>query len=82
MTSDKKQAAAKTAFVWIWLPEATKPIVAGRIDRDNNIHTFTYGRSYLARKEPGLSAGAAFAARRDRTRGAAHDGELSARRRS
>jgi serine/threonine-protein kinase HipA len=51
MTSDKKQAAPKTAFVWIWLPEATKPIVAGRIDRDNNIHTFTYGRSYLARKE-------------------------------
>ncbi len=50
MTS-KTPDAPKTAFVWIWLPDATKPVVAGRIDLDNGIHSFTYGRSYLARKD-------------------------------
>lgn len=50
MTS-KTPDAPKAAFVWIWLPEATKPVVAGRIDLDNGIHSFTYGRSYLARKD-------------------------------
>jgi serine/threonine-protein kinase HipA len=42
---------ATSAFVWVWLPEATEPVVAGRIDRiENGIHTFTYGRSYRARR--------------------------------
>lgn len=50
MTSNTPDAP-KAAFVWIWLPEATKPVVAGRIDLDNAIHSFTYGRSYLARKD-------------------------------
>lgn len=50
MTS-KTPDAPKAAFVWIWLPEAIKPVVAGRIDLDNGIHSFTYGRSYLARKD-------------------------------
>src|SRR3954468_2083425 len=50
MTS-KTPDAPKAAFVWIWLPNATKPVVAGRIDLDNGIHSFTYGRSYLARKD-------------------------------
>lgn len=38
------------AFVWIWLPGETTPVVAGRLvpdDRGNLI--FTYGRSYLQR---------------------------------
>ncbi len=39
------------AFVWIWLPDATNPVVAGRVDRDGETYTFTYGRSYLARKD-------------------------------
>lgn len=43
MTSD----APKEAFVWIWLPEATAPIVAGRIERRDGLYTFNYGRSYL-----------------------------------
>ena len=49
MTS--KPDAPKSAFVWIWLPNATSPVVAGRIDLDNGTHSFTYGRSYLARKD-------------------------------
>ena len=51
MISKAKQAAPNSAFVWIWLPEATSPVVAGRIDRDGDIYGFTYGRSYLARKD-------------------------------
>jgi serine/threonine-protein kinase HipA len=50
MTS-KTRDTPKAAFVWIWLPDATKPVVAGRIDLDNGTHSFTYGRSYLARKD-------------------------------
>jgi serine/threonine-protein kinase HipA len=50
MTS-KTPDAPKSAFVWIWLSDATKPVVAGRIDLDNGIHSFAYGRSYLARKD-------------------------------
>lgn len=50
MTS-KAADAPKAAFVWIWLPGTTRPVVAGRIDLDNGMHGFTYGRSYLARKD-------------------------------
>lgn len=39
------------AFVWVWLPGATAPIVAGRIDAAGAIYTFTYGRSYLERPD-------------------------------
>lgn len=39
----------KEAFVWIWLPGETQPVVAGRLEADSgNIH-FTYGKSYLER---------------------------------
>jgi serine/threonine-protein kinase HipA len=40
----------KEAYVWIWLPAATKPIVAGKLERDDlgNIQ-FNYGKSYLDR---------------------------------
>ena len=37
------------AFVWIWLPETTVPVVAGRLFVDGNQLLFHYGRSYLAR---------------------------------
>jgi serine/threonine-protein kinase HipA len=36
-------------FVWIWLPEATDPVVAGRLDRRGDRFVFSYGRSYLER---------------------------------
>lgn len=50
----------RQAFVWVWLPGATEPAVAGRLDVRatrsgglvNDIRstiTFTYGTSYLAR---------------------------------
>lgn len=39
------------AYVWIWLPGATKPVVAGRIARDGDRLIFNYGQSYLERKE-------------------------------
>jgi serine/threonine-protein kinase HipA len=37
------------AFVWIWLPDATEPVVAGRLQSDGNRLMFNYGRSYLER---------------------------------
>jgi serine/threonine-protein kinase HipA len=34
-------------FVWTWLPDATEPVVAGRLTARDGLVTFTYGRSYL-----------------------------------
>ena len=39
------------AYAWIWLPRATEPVPAGRLDRDGDILLFTYGRSYLERSD-------------------------------
>jgi len=39
----------KEAFVWIWLPDETEPIVAGRLEADNGNVLFNYGKSYLDR---------------------------------
>lgn len=44
-------ATPDTAFVWIWLPGATEPVVAGRLDVSGEVVLFTYGRSYLARAD-------------------------------
>jgi serine/threonine-protein kinase HipA len=38
-----------TAYSWIWLPDETDPVPAGRLDRDGDVLLFTYGRSYLER---------------------------------
>lgn len=47
MTSDN---ADKEAFVWIWLPEATEPVVAGKLEADDQGNVqFNYGKSYLER---------------------------------
>lgn len=47
MTSDRPY---QEAYVWIWLPNETQPLVAGRIARQNDGRlTFNYGQSYLAR---------------------------------
>ncbi len=46
MTSESTQA-----FVWVWLPGAAEPVVAGRLDAAGSIFTFTYGRSYLERDD-------------------------------
>lgn len=37
-------------FVWVWLPGAAEPVVAGRLDPVGPIVNFTYGRSYLERE--------------------------------
>lgn len=47
-------ADAPPVYVWVWLPDATEPVVAGRLDSVRSVHTFTYGRSYL--KNPGAIA--------------------------
>ncbi len=39
----------REAFVWIWLPDATTPVVAGRLEADNGTVLFNYGKSYLER---------------------------------
>lgn len=47
----------KEAFVWIWLPGETEPVVAGRLEADNGIIRFNYGKSYLDRindKKPAI----------------------------
>jgi serine/threonine-protein kinase HipA len=39
----------KEAFVWIWLPGETQPVVAGKLEADNGYIHFNYGKSYLDR---------------------------------
>ena len=38
----------KEAFVWIWLPDETEPVVAGRLEADYGNILFNYGKSYWA----------------------------------
>lgn len=35
------------AFVWVWLDSQTSPVVAGKLELNNGIMSFNYGRSYL-----------------------------------
>lgn len=46
-TSNKKY---QEAYVWIWLPNQTEPIVAGKLEADANKLLFNYGKSYLERR--------------------------------
>lgn len=39
------------AYVWIWLPSATEPVVAGLLTQQGDALVFNYGRSYLARSD-------------------------------
>jgi len=47
----QQKKAPEEAYVWIWLPGATEPVVAGRIARDGERLIFNYGQSYLARED-------------------------------
>lgn len=38
------------AYVWIWLPDSTAPVVAGKITQYADKLVFNYGKSYLARE--------------------------------
>jgi serine/threonine-protein kinase HipA len=46
MTSKKEY---EEAYVWIWLPEETEPVVAGKLVKRGSVLLFNYGQSYLAR---------------------------------
>jgi len=48
MISDRTDAET---YVWIWLPGAEEPVVAGRLTRSGSQLLFNYGRSYLARPD-------------------------------
>ena len=37
------------AFVWLWLPDETEPVVAGKLEADKSNILFNYGKSYLER---------------------------------
>lgn len=39
----------KEAYAWIWLPGETEPVVAGKLEADNGVVQFNYGKSYLRR---------------------------------
>ncbi len=43
------------AFVWIWLPNASDPVVAGRLEVDGDRLHFNYGKSYLERSKGAIS---------------------------
>lgn len=49
MISNSNPNSSKEAFVWIWLPDETTPVVAGRLETDNGNILFNYGKSYLER---------------------------------
>ena len=49
MTSDP--TLPTEAYVWVWLPEASEPVVAGVLTRQGARFVFNYGRSYLDRPD-------------------------------
>ena len=50
MTSDVRTPYSE-AYVWVWLPNATEPVVAGLLTQQGAQLVFNYGRSYLARPD-------------------------------
>jgi serine/threonine-protein kinase HipA len=51
MTISRSLVAPREAFVWVWLPDRTAPVVAGRLVADGGRVGFVYGRSYRARPD-------------------------------
>jgi len=37
----------KEAYVWIWLPGETQPVVAGKLEADHGAIHFNYGKRYM-----------------------------------
>ena len=50
MTSDTNTMYSE-AYVWVWLPDAAAPVVAGLLTKQGPQLVFNYGRSYLARPD-------------------------------
>ncbi|MCY3768133.1 MAG: type II toxin-antitoxin system HipA family toxin, partial [Gammaproteobacteria bacterium] len=46
-----KRTEHQGAYVWIWLPKATEPVVAGQLVPEGDTLLFHYGQSYLGRKD-------------------------------
>jgi len=44
------KAPYSEAFVWVWLPGAVDPVVAGKLTADGDHLIFPYGKGYLARE--------------------------------
>ena len=44
MTSEYREL-----YVWVWLPSAIEPVVAGKLSAHGSTYRFNYGRSYLER---------------------------------
>jgi serine/threonine-protein kinase HipA len=41
----------REAYVWVWLPGASEPVVAGRLQVSGGLVNFNYGQSYLRRAD-------------------------------
>lgn len=51
-SSESASGQPGSVFVWVWLPGASSPVVAGRLRaRGGGLVTFIYGRSYLDRED-------------------------------
>ena len=48
---NSKRPNHKEAYVWVWLPGATSPVVAGRLSAEGPLVLFNYGKSYLERSD-------------------------------
>lgn len=47
MIISNRTTGFKELFVWVWLPDAKKPVVAGRLRLSSKGYEFIYGRSYF-----------------------------------
>jgi serine/threonine-protein kinase HipA len=46
-----RKSSPRGAFVWVWLPEATQPVVAGKLTAEGSRVVFNYGQTYLERDD-------------------------------
>ena len=52
MTSSANEKAKEAeAYVWVWLPNALEPVVAGRLAPGEGGLQFNYAKSYLGRED-------------------------------
>ncbi len=51
MTTSSHGSAPRRAYVWVWLPGAVEPVVAGVLEASGPLIVFNYGQSYLERAE-------------------------------
>jgi serine/threonine-protein kinase HipA len=49
--NSKTRNRPREAFVWVWLPDAAEPVVAGKLTQTGSQLVFNYGKSYLQRPD-------------------------------